>query len=804
MNTTAPQAAHQSLSSPRFVAGLLGLTISMSASAALVAKHLHLFSAPGCGAGSACDKAAESIFGSVPFVGWPLSHFGLAWFSVLLVAWVASFRGTLISGQLRNLVRLGAAGSLVYIGAMLIGGYLCPYCLAVHAGNFLFLLSEAGARRTRGPLLAFAPSAALVFGLVTGALVSAEAWQLRIAEQERLQSTQSIIEATGTPPVIQGEPFIGRYPRGPEQAPIRIVSFIDYACGACKKIEEQAERILSSRDDVMLSVKHFPLCTDCNAFVPDNMHPTSCRAAIAAETAGLLGGSDAFWAISRWLFERKGAFTNGQLRGYVAQSGLDVEAFFATLESEEPKRRVQADTEEADLLGVFGTPVVYINGGELKGFHGDDGLVQAVEDLGAAGLPARDASADQPIGAIERHIAAWRSGTAADIRPGQHSWTLGPEDASGEEAQIIEVVLFADYLIPSTVQADALVRELVARRTDVQYSFRHFPLSAGCNPISKRTIHQFSCPAHYAAEAAGRLYGEHGYWSMHDWILSHQVEIDVAAIDVAAAELGFDVDVIRDGLNDPVILQAIEFDSREAARVRAFASPSIVIAGRLVPNWRQPGILDLIVDEARDNPPAPGTAVDAHHGHSHGESPPLASTKFAEGLVVGPANARAELALWGDLQSVETADADRTLQEVFGRRNDVSYRFRHFPMDASCNPKVESTLNHQACLASRALEAAGKTGGIVGYWRMLAWLMNHQRGLDRAALLGAAASTDLVTEDFLAWLDHAEVHSLIDTDLAEASELGVREAPTVFLNGQLVPNWRDPGVIDRMIEKLEK
>lgn len=822
------------MSGARFAAGLLGLAISLCASAALVAKHLHLFQAPGCGAGSACDQAADSLFGSLPLVGWPLSHFGLAWFTALLVTWVACFRGAAVSSLFRTIVRIGSVGSLVYIGAMLAGGYLCPYCLAVHVGMFAFMFIEAGAPRTSAPPMAFAGRGAIAFMLVTGALVGAEAWQERRAEQERQQSTQEIIEAVASTPALEAEPFIGRYPRGPERAPIRIVSFIDYACGSCKKIEEQAERILATRDDVMLSVKHFPLCADCNDYVPSRVHPNACRAAAAAETAGLLGGSEAFWALTRWLFEHGGTFTDAELLAYIDQAGWDAEVFFATLESEQPKQLVKADTQEADRLGIFGTPVVYINGVELKGFQGDEGLVRAVEDLAAAGLPALDASADQPVLGIERNVAAWRSTPRTDVRPRRNAWSIGPMDASEENTELIEIVLFADYLLPATAAADALVRELVARRTDVRYSFRHFPLNTGCNPVSKRTINDSSCSAHFAAETSGRLYGEGGYWSMHDWILAHQEGFDLAALDVAAAEFGWDVDDFWQVFDDQAITQAIASDCREAARVNSFASPSILIAGRAVPNWKQPGILDLLVDEALYNPPTAAEAVDPHAGHAHSSPAPtmkssesyLAShpsagtglilsgnlqstgqsfaTDPAEGYVVGPASAPAKLVLWGDLQSTETAYADRKLQELFGRRSDVSYQFRHFPVDGSCNPNVESTRNHDACQASRVLEAAGKAGGIVGYWRMFSWLMSHQRGLDQNALLDAAASTDLIAKDFLAWLDHPTVQLALDTDLAEASELGLSDAPTVFLNDEPVPNWKVAGEIERRIEEIEK
>jgi protein-disulfide isomerase/uncharacterized membrane protein len=808
---TTPQSTLPGPSRERFAVGLVGLVISVCASAALAARHLHLFEAPGCGAESACDQVADSVLGSLPVIGWPLSHFGLAWFSALLVTWVSCFRRGAVSNLFRTAVRVGCAMSLVYVGFMVVKGTLCPYCLAVHAGNLTLFFATEGALPSGGPLLAPVARGAVAFTLVTGALVGAEDRQARNAEQELHQSTRTIIDAMGSTTEMEGEPFIGRYPRGPARAPIRIVSFVDYSCGSCRQVEEQAEQILATRDDVQLSVKHFPLCSDCNQFASSRLHPDACPAALAAETAGLVGGGDAFWDLTRWLFNRRGSFSEAQLRAWVEQSGMDVEQFFATLESDEPRRRVEADTEEGDRLGVFGTPVVYINGVELKGFHGEEGLLRAVEDLAAADLPVLDASADRPVLAMDRNIEAWRADPAATLRPGEFTWSQGPAEPTDD---VVDIVLFADYLIPETAEADARVRELVARRGDVRYSFRHFPISEACNPTAKRTINAFSCPAHYAAEASGRLYGQGGYWEMHDWILDHQGEFDTVSLDVAAAELGWDVDAFSEILSDPAVARAVESDGRESARVRSFATPSILIAGRKVPNWRQPGILDALVDEALLNPPPQGTAHAGHdhaapagvidHGdHTHPSPSPAPVKDFAEGLAVGPANARAKLVLWGDLRSAESVQADRVLQELLGRRSDVSYQFRHYPQDDSCNPSATSTLHPDGCLASRALEAAGQAGGVVGYWRMLDWLMRNPQDLDQDTLSEAATACGLVADHFLAWLEHRDVRSQIDEDLELATEQGVIEAPTVWLNGRPVGDWKIPGAIDRLIAELE-
>ncbi len=71
------------LSPARFVIGLACLTVAAAASFVLVAGHLHLFTPPGCGAGSPCLRAAQSVFGTVPVLGWPTSFVGMAYFTSL-------------------------------------------------------------------------------------------------------------------------------------------------------------------------------------------------------------------------------------------------------------------------------------------------------------------------------------------------------------------------------------------------------------------------------------------------------------------------------------------------------------------------------------------------------------------------------------------------------------------------------------------------------------------------------------------------------------------------------------------------
>lgn len=158
-----------------YAAGVLLLTAAIGSAAIMALGHLNAITIPGCGKGSACDQAASGPFGKIPGIGWPVSFLGVAYFAALLAAWLLSPRG--LPRLLQLVLRCGAVLSIFYIGVMLFNGYLCKYCLGVHAANLLLLalVELPRAERVAGPqmsrpaalpLLAFV----LVFAAANAAL----------------------------------------------------------------------------------------------------------------------------------------------------------------------------------------------------------------------------------------------------------------------------------------------------------------------------------------------------------------------------------------------------------------------------------------------------------------------------------------------------------------------------------------------------------------------------------------------------------------------------------------------------------
>jgi protein-disulfide isomerase len=327
-----------------FWPGLVCLLIAVTASFMLAGKQLDLLETPGCGGGSPCDRAMEGPWGKVPLVDWPVSFVGLAYFAALVAAWIAARRRAGVPAGLRYPVRIGAALSVLLVVVMFAGGSVCIYCLAVHLANLGFVGASELAPTVAGGTARGLALGAAVFAGVTGAQVGLQHAASGRAEQELVKSTERIVEATRQRDGrASAEPFTGRYRLGPAEAPIRIVIISDYQCPDCRRVDEEARAVLAARSDVSVSAKHYPFCTDCNRHTPRTLHPNACRAALAAEAAGILQGNEGFWAMHRWLFDRGGVFTNAELAAALVAGGHDVERFLGVMTGPETLARLEAE-----------------------------------------------------------------------------------------------------------------------------------------------------------------------------------------------------------------------------------------------------------------------------------------------------------------------------------------------------------------------------------------------------------------------------------------------------------------------------
>jgi len=559
--SSPPAKCFTSATTRVIILGAVFVGFSTVMSLLLVLEEIHSVALPGCGEEGACEQAANSIWGKLPLVGWPTSFLGLAYFAAALITWVINCGA--LPKTLRYIVRLGVLASLFFSAILLVKWMVCPYCIAAHLGNIAFWITVEYTKARPAKVKVALSHAGVSFAAVSLALgiwnARVEAQSLAKAEADLTDTTQKIIEAsrqTETQPAVdrnstgavspdaavevqQRKPFTGRYRLGPEEAPIRIVMITDYQCRDCRRIEQQVHEIVTSRNDVSLSIKHFPFNKACNPCVRKEGHRNACWAARAAQAAGILWGDEGFFKMHSWLFQRRGVFqTTKELEDGIRSLGYDAEGFVKVMMSEETVRPIEEDCHEARALGLFFTPMIFINGVELKGWHAPQAVSRAIEQIAATNPPARSAAFDRPALAVDKYVSDWRDEQVRQLPPDGSSWSIGPEDAA------VDVVLWGDYQENGTAEADGIIRSFIVEGHPLRYTFRHYPFDGGCNPHIPFPRHPLACWASQAAEAAGRLGGNESYWQMHAWLMEHQED----PLQAAATQLGLDTDTLRKAL----------------------------------------------------------------------------------------------------------------------------------------------------------------------------------------------------------------------------------------------------------------
>jgi len=618
--TSSPSLSNTS-NPMRIAAGTLLLLVAAVSSGLMSLNKLGALALPGCAIQSPCDAAARSKWGMLPGLDWPLAYLGFAYFAALLASWTAS-RGRW--GVLSRLVAtLGGVASLVLIGVMVKDHLLCPYCLAAHIANLVFVaMLWAG----RGVARAGMGLAAIVgvFIVSSGALLVGDSMaQQSLKAREKAKLNASLAQAAGaqalpakpatspapvskaeppkgtstttppttTPPTAtakpETQPFMGRYYWGAAEPKVRLVMFAGYQCPDCKVMEEKLQDLIKRRSEVMqLSIKHFPLCSMCNPHMQgQNPHPNGCWAARAAEAAGILGGNDAFQSMSYWLFSKGGAFSNPELGTAIDALGFDRKTFEDTMKSEETLKRVQADIEDGMTIGLTQTPMILLNGVELRGWRADpDGSIKAMENQINVMIATNRSNPNQrPAGAIDRFAGNWATGEKTMWGDRKVMYLVAPADSP------VDIQVWGDLLDPGTAALDAKLRELVGDdNPQIRYQIRYFPVDQTCNPEAPRTVYAGSCQATRALEAAGRLGGPESYWKTLRWIFAHQKEFSIEKLEQAGAELGFNPALLRLTMDNPEIVKAVADEVDMGGRVKLSQIPQLYVNWRHVERWEGP------------------------------------------------------------------------------------------------------------------------------------------------------------------------------------------------------------------------
>ena len=144
--------------------------------------------------------------------------------------------------------------------------------------------------------------------------------------------------------------------RGPADAPVVLVLFADFQCPFCTKMIPALDSLLEKHpSDVRLVYRHFPLT---------GLHPNAMGAALASVCAA---EQDRFWPAYQAMYKDTKALDPPQLRATLIAAGLDGAKYDACLTRPDVRQRVDADVQEAERIGLSGTPALFVNGILLRG-----------------------------------------------------------------------------------------------------------------------------------------------------------------------------------------------------------------------------------------------------------------------------------------------------------------------------------------------------------------------------------------------------------------------------------------------------
>lgn len=358
----------------------------------------------------------------------------------------------------------------------------------------------------------------------------------------------------------------------------------------------------------------------------------------------------------------------------------------------------------------------------------------------------------------------------------------------GPATAAVTVVVFSDYTSAYCARMNEQLMQLRQQYKDeLRVQFRSRPLPD--HPA-----------AQLAAEAAMAAAEQGQFWRYHDLLFAHSGALDRPALERYAQELGLDLARFRDALDSERARRQVDADAILAAQLGLRGAPVAVVNGRPLRGVPSAETLHAVVAQElaaarrlkqsgvpprelykqiaqRGAAPQVAAAIAKAASPAPPPEPDLAAVyrvPIGASPVRGPADAKLTLVLWSDFECGSCRDAEAALHAVV----------QAYPEAVRLVWKNRPIPDHpEAMLAAEAALAAAQQGR---FWPMHDLLFAQPRK-DRKTLDGLAAQLALDPARFHKALDERSFAPQVAQDLELADRLGVRELPTVYLNGRMLP-----------------
>lgn len=336
--------------------------------------------------GKSCDAALNSNYSNV--LGLPLAAWGILYYTAIILFWIipALFGDDfkkLMGIMIYTTTLMGVMAALVLLALMLIHPEVfCPLCSILHGINIalFFFINHANGISRKEVVPAYKSWVKIIlskkilqpfmrwklFGISSMMLLLVSMYfglytlALKKNEDSGFIDANKLFNEFYSQP-IRDIPFDAGDPiSGPKHSNINIVVFSDFFCPACKRFSQDLQRVIEEgKGNYSISFKHFPLSTDCNNGIAENLHPMACQAAYAGVIAQMQGK---FWAFHDTIFNTPKLKQQDFIRSMAMRSGLDLKEFDSLRLASFAKEKVSRDIALAQSLNIDATPTVFLNG----------------------------------------------------------------------------------------------------------------------------------------------------------------------------------------------------------------------------------------------------------------------------------------------------------------------------------------------------------------------------------------------------------------------------------------------------------
>lgn len=172
-------------------------------------------------------------------------------------------------------------------------------------------------------------------------------------QQQQAQADLSIVSDNADALFNDGYSWVGGNPDGD----YTVVEFLDYRCGYCRKAHPEVSELIKSDGNIRLIVKEFPILGEASIIAS--------RFAIATQ---IIGGNDAYKAVSDALMTLDGNPNEATLKRLAKTLGLDGDAILAEMSSKEVTRRISETRALAQRMQISGTPSFVFGDQMVRGY----------------------------------------------------------------------------------------------------------------------------------------------------------------------------------------------------------------------------------------------------------------------------------------------------------------------------------------------------------------------------------------------------------------------------------------------------